>query len=356
MAKVKIKNDGQAFELLQKLLDDPNFATPDVEFENWPRFEMHVKGDRYHSTITPELMESFLDLQKTINKSFALVRYSASSRKLKDSDREDLKILVRVADGSSGFFAALEEQVKTIAEGIAEGFKTMESRHKLIAILAIGTLAIGGYSFNSYVEHQKELRIVELKNIDHEAERAERIHTLTLYKDMSADQSDKVSAAYEKVFSAMPQIQTISEHMAGTYGKIVAGTTDADHITVQGHKVPGAVVHEISKTPRNVAVDDRTASVYRIRGVDHSSKEDYKFKLYDVIKKVEVQATLPKDGTIVTDQLLDVIQGAEWGGKVVLLQLRTKTRSGKVVKAEIEKVTEITNQDGYSDKVAVKAP
>jgi hypothetical protein len=37
-------------------LRDPDAAVPEVEFDNWPRFEMHFKGERYHSTITPELI------------------------------------------------------------------------------------------------------------------------------------------------------------------------------------------------------------------------------------------------------------------------------------------------------------
>lgn len=351
MKKIIIKNDEVALELLQKLLDDPSYEVPEVQFDNWPRFELHVKGERYHSTITPELMESFLDFQKTINKSFALVRYADSSRRLTKADREELKILVEVKDGSSGFIASLQEQVGTIASGIAEGFKNMDSRHKLIAILAIGTLAVGGLGFNSYVESQKELRIAELEKLENQAERDERIKTLELYEKMNAEQAARTSEIYGKVLDKMPQLQTITEHMAGTYDKFVAGTVDAEYINVQGVKVPGVVVDEISNTPRNVSVDDRVASVFLIKGVDHSQSDEYRFKLYDVIRKTEVSATLPKDGSFVTDAILDVIQSAEWGGKVVLFQLRTKTRSGKVVKAEIEKVTEILNQDNYAEAV-----
>jgi hypothetical protein len=347
MAKVVIGTDAQAVVLLRKLLESPRSTIPDVEFDNWPRFEMHVKGARYHSTITPELMESFLDLQKTINQSFALVHYSASSRKLKDSDREDLKILIKVGEGSSGFSAVLEDQVKTIASGIAEGFKNMESKHKLIAILAIGALAVGGYSFNSFMESQKELRLAELKNIDNDGERAERMKALETYKEMSLQQVEKLDMAYGKVLTVMPQIQAISEQMAGTYSKMLASTVDADHVTVQGRKVPGQLVREISNAPRNASTSDRVSSIFRIRGVDHTSKNEYKFKLYDVLKGVEIQAVLPKDGSLVTDQLLDIIQAAEWGGKVVELQLLTRSRSGKLVRAEIEKVTEIINQRNY---------
>lgn len=354
MTKLVIKNDDAAFDLLQKLLGDESFEVPEVEFENWPRFEMHVKGERYHSTITPELMESFLDLQKTINKSFALVRYSDSSRRLTNADRQELKILVEVKDGSSGFLAALAEHVGIIAEGIAEGFKSMDSKHKLIAFLAIGALAIGQYGFNSYVEAQKTIRLAEIQKLENEAERDERIRTLGLYRDMNSEQTAKNTELYSKVLDRIPQIQTISDHMAGTYNKFIAGTVDAEYIEVQGAKLPGLVVDELSNAPRNNAVDDRVASVFLIRGVDHSYGDSYRFKLFDVVRAMEVNATLPKDGSFVTDAILNVIRDAEWGGKVVLLQLRTKTRAGKVVSAEIEKVTEIKDQDGYQETIASK--
>jgi len=56
MGTLVIGSDESALALLESLLRDPNAAMPEVEFDNWPRFEMHVKGERYHSTITPELI------------------------------------------------------------------------------------------------------------------------------------------------------------------------------------------------------------------------------------------------------------------------------------------------------------
>lgn len=354
MAKVVIEDDKSAINLLETLLKNPTEAVPEVEFKNWPRFEMHVKGERYHSTITPELMESFLDLQKTINKSFALVRYADSSRRLTNSDREDLRILVEVKEGSSGFIAKLEDQAETIASGIAEGFKTMTSRDKLIALLAIGTFGFGSYCFSNYVDAQKETRKAELALLESEAEREERTQTLELFRSMAETESARSVEMFKMVTERMPQVQTISEHMAGTYDKIISSTTDADYIDVHGMNLPGAFVDEISQSPRNVAVADRIASVYRIRGVDHRSKGEYKLALFDVIRKVEITATLPKDGSFVTDAILDVIQDAEWGRKVVLLQMITKTRGGKLVKAEIEKVTQITDQEPYDEELATQ--
>ncbi|MCI8210776.1 hypothetical protein AUC61_14655 [Pseudomonas sp. S25] len=349
MGALVIGNDESALALLETLLRDPDATVPEVEFDDWPRFEMHVKGERYHSTITPELMESFLDLQKTINKSFALVRYSDSSRRLTNADRDDLKILVKVGEGSSGFVAKLEEQATAITAGLCEGFKAMDSRHKLITFLALGAMGFGTLGFNYHLDHQTEARKAELAKLESDAERAERMKTLELVKEASEGSSDRYAVLMNMVAEHTPQIQTISEHMAGTYNKIIFATKDSDSINVQGVQVSGAAVDELSNTPRNISVEDRSASVFMIRGVDHRSKTEYKLSLYDVLRKNEITATLPKDGSFVTDKILDVIQEAEWGGKVVMLHLITKTRAGKLVKAEVEKVTRITDQDAYQD-------
>lgn len=355
MGKVIIKDDESALKLLEQLLASDDASFPEVEFRNWPRFEMHVTGERYHSTITPELMESFLDLQKTIHKSYALVRYADSSKRLTKADREELKILVEVTDGSSGFIAKLEEQAETIAQGIVEGFKSMESKHKLIAVLGLGVAGLGYLGFSEYIEAQKDVRKTEIAKLESDAEREERLKTLELFKSMSEGEAARHTELFRMLTERMPQIQTISDHMAGTYDKLISSTADSESVSLQGVTLPGSFVEEISKSPRNVAVEDRLASVYRIRGVDHRSREEYKLALYDVIKKVDVTATLPRDGSFVTDQILDVIQEAEWGQKVVLLQLVTKTRAGKMVKAEIEKVTRITEQDAYEEDQAVAA-
>jgi predicted nucleic acid-binding Zn-ribbon protein len=353
MSALLINSDASALKLLEKLLDNPDADAPEVEFDGWPRFEMHVKGERYHSTITPELMESFLDLQKTINKAYALVRYSSSSsRRLTDADREHLKILVEVKEGSSGFVALLGEQFASISSGIAEGFKTMESKHKLIAILALGLLALGYMGFSDYLENQKEVRIAEVERLESQAERQERYDNLKLVSATSQAQAEKYEKLVSTVIERMPQLQTVSEHMAGTYDKLLASTKDADSVEVQGIAMPGRFVQEISSSSRNRSVQDRMAGVFRIRGVDHRSADEYKLTLFDVVRKKEIVATLPKDGSFVSDAILDVVQDAEWNGKVVKLQLITKTLSNKLVSAQIENVVQIKDQDAYLDDEA----
>lgn len=350
MAAIEIRNDEQALALLKTLLDFPEQELPEVKFIDWPRFELHVKGARYHSTITPELMKSFLRFQTNLNKSYALARYADSSSKLKAAELEELKILVEVTEGSSGFVAALEDQVSKIGNALAEGVKDMEPRQILITLLCLGGLVAGTYSVDSYLDYKKEIRLAEIAALENEAEREERIKTLQVMQQVDAQHSSDMRNMFNQVADQLPQLTSIAGHMAASYDDIIASTSDAEGIELQGRYVDGAVVSELSNSPRNRSVEDRISGVYRIQNVDHSSPTDYRFKLYDVTRRQEIVATLPKDGTLITDQILDLLQDAEWGRKVVALHLITKVRSGRVVKAEIEKVARVEDQARYAEQ------
>lgn len=347
---IEIRTDYDALALLKQLTDDPEAAVPEVNFIDWPKFELHVTGERYHSTITPELMSSFLNFQKNINKSYALVKYANSSRRLNGQEREDLKILVEVGEGSSGFTTMLEAQVSKIGTALAEGVKDMDSKQKLIAIVSIGLMVLGGYSVDTYLENKKEIRLAEINLLENEAEKEERLKTLQIMQQTDVQHTAAVVEMFNKVTDQLPQLITASEHIASAYDEIIASTKDADSIEIQGRYVAGSVVSELSNSARNKSIEDRVSGVYRIQNVDHSNKDDYRFKLFDVTRGQDIFATLPKDGSMVTDHILDLLQGAEWGRRVVALHLVTKMRKGKVVKAEIERVAPVDDQDKYAEQ------
>ncbi|KJZ47622.1 hypothetical protein [Pseudomonas fluorescens] len=344
MKPLVISNDSEALDLLERILDG-EAKLPEIEFKNWPRFEMKVEGDIYKSTITPDLMKGFLELQTAINKSYALARYSASSRNLKDADREELQLVLQVKDGSSEFFAKLIEQI----DKIGDAFMQMESKDKVKTILIIGLFVLGGISYNSYLDNKVQLRTLDVQAITHEADRNERLETLRMVAKQNSPESERANVVYSKAVEQYPEVKSMEGYVAQAYDKLLSGTKDADSVKIQGRKLPGAAVNEISSSKRQASIGDVVTGVYKILGVDHSVDAHYKFKLRDVLRGEEFSATLPKDGAMVTDQILDVLQDAEWNNKVVLMKVLTKNNHGKIINAQIEKVTEITDQEIYSN-------
>lgn len=342
--QVIVRNDNEALELLEQIIQGADIGFDEVKFEGWPVFKLNVKGERYHSTITPELMRAFLDLQTAINKAYALARYSASSRNLKDAERDDLKILVKVEEGSSEFIAKLLDQIDKIGDALMQ----MDSKDKLRAVLGIGLFVVGAYAWDSYLDNKVALREKDIAAIELEAERNSRLDTLKLMERMDDNESKRLQLVLGQVVEKHPEVASMRGYVGDAYDKILSGASDAESITVQGRKVPGEVVYELSTTKRQASVGDVVTGVYLILGVDHSVKEFYKFKLRDVIRGQEFAATLPKDGEFVTDQILDILQDAEWGNKVVLLKILTKNNHGKIISAQIEKVTPILDQENFA--------
>lgn len=345
MYSIIVGNDNDALTLLERIIAGEPIAFGDVKFDNWPRLEINIKGERYNSTITPELMRGFLELQKAINKSYALARYSASSRNLKDSERDDLQILLHVERGSSEFWAKLSDQ----ADKIGDAFMQMESKDKLRAFLGIGLFVVGGYAWTSYLDNKLEQRKLDIQAIELEAERNERLDTLSLMDKLSDKESERLKLVLGHITDQYPEIESMQSYTSEAYDKLISGAADAKVFTAQGHTLPGPVVAELSTTKRQKSVGDVITGVYRIQGVDHSIKEHYKFKLRDVLRNQEFIAVLPKDGAMVTDKIVEILSNAEWKGKVVMLKVLTKNNRGKIVSAQIEKVTEITDQSIYEE-------
>lgn len=345
MNPLVIKSDIEALTLLERIIAGESIAFDDVEFDNWPRLNINIKGERYDSTITPELMKGFLEFQKAINKSYALARYSASSRNLKDSERDDLKILLHVEQGSSEFRAKLNDQI----DKIGDAFMQMESKDKLKAFLSIGLFVVGGYAWTSYLDNKLEQRKLDIQAIELEAERNERLDTLSLLGKFSDTESERLKLVLGHVTDRYPEIESMQSYTSEAYDKLLSGASDAEIFTAQGYSIPGPVVAELSTTKRQKSVGDVITGVYRILGVDHSIKEHYKFKLRDVLRDQEFIATLPKDGAMVTDNIVEILSNAEWKNKVVMLRVLTKNNRGNIVSAQIEKVTEITDQEIYEE-------
>ena len=62
-----ISNENDAYDLLQKLDNkDVELEEPIIEFSGWPILEIKLEGKEFNSTITPPLMRSFLEYQKSI--------------------------------------------------------------------------------------------------------------------------------------------------------------------------------------------------------------------------------------------------------------------------------------------------
>ena len=107
-------------------------------------------------------MKGFIDLQQSIYRSYALVRYNSPNiRALTAEEKSALEIQVKVDEGSSKYEVNFQELFLKFIDLVGG---EMEPIHTTTIVLGIGVMYFGSSSLKSYLEHRREVLSSELKN------------------------------------------------------------------------------------------------------------------------------------------------------------------------------------------------
>lgn len=314
MAELVISNEQQAWDLLDsfvydKLLEDISSIT----LVNWPVFELKLYGEKYNSSITPRLMEAFVEVQKNINRAYAKLYYGKpNSRFLSDEEKAALEIVVRVSPGSSGFQIDLQAALEKFIQGAVH---KMQAKHILGASLIVGLVWGGTTSFNSYLEHERQIKQLDLQKYSQELE----LRRMQLLADALEKQSE---------------IKPVVLEAGDVYNSILKGSARADRLQVAGKDITRDEIKQLVRPTRTRSNQVQLNGMCRILKVDSSKPDHF---------KVEVKF---EDGRIFTARLEEsfistreankkLIQEAEWGHKEIFLIMNANELRGEISQATI---------------------
>ena len=152
--EVVIRSEAEAVEYI-KYAQSGGFIGTQVllKFEGWPHFDINVKGDRYHSTLPAGLMKGLVEYQGALNKAFALISDSKTSKTLSDEDRKNLDVVFRVKEGSSDISSDITKQLGVIAE---QAMMHMSGAEIVVTILGLGIILSLAYLGNTKIRSSVE--------------------------------------------------------------------------------------------------------------------------------------------------------------------------------------------------------
>ena len=192
--KITITNEAQAWDLLSRATTDGMPDDVELVFDGWPTFKMGVQGKDWHSTVPTRVMSPLLDVQKDINRAYANVRYGAGdTRKLKDEERDELEVVVKVSEGSSLYDAELWKQFSTIAEA-AVG--RMNGTETTITVLGLAMLVAAPVMYKAWLaSRQKEKEFDHQLQMSQEESRRLEIFSEALSRQIEIDGIPNAKAA-----------------------------------------------------------------------------------------------------------------------------------------------------------------
>ncbi|MEE6081839.1 hypothetical protein, partial [Avibacterium paragallinarum] len=112
-------------------LTQNNFVFPAARFENWPILHFNVKGgEKYKSTVTSYLIEGVKDFTDEIFRAICVVKYGKPDlRYLKEKDREEFDLVIKIAEGSSNGEGSAEKIANSFFTNMNDTLKSMMVRN-----------------------------------------------------------------------------------------------------------------------------------------------------------------------------------------------------------------------------------
>lgn len=318
-----ISNEDDAIALLKKLVE--GFELEDglnVEFNEWPKFVISIKGDDFYGTIPTRIMPTLLDLQKEVYRTYCITTYGDDSlRRLTKKDREQLELVVKVEDGSSLYETFLEDPfVKILTDAL----------NRMTPTQITATVIIFGLSVTSVFFWKMWLaKRVRDKELDHSVE-------------LSQLEKEKIEVIM-KGMQCFPVGETVSENANEVKHKILANlriddrlsisTESKDDPQVRPMEINGDQAAQLTKTPRETAIERLIKDVFFLKAADFSKPEKVRLTVERLSDKYSFKADVPL-GVLKAEQI-ESLKNNSWNQVNVEMELLVKELHGRYTSAKI---------------------
>ncbi|HMN92964.1 MAG TPA: hypothetical protein PKC60_07015 [Hydrogenophaga sp.] len=314
-----ISDETQAWEALRKATRGGGFPD-DVQLvlNGWPVFKMDIKGRDWDSTVPTRIMSPLLDVQKDINRAYANVRYGADSlRKLRDEERDDLEVVVKVKKGSSIYDADLWKQLTAIGEA-AVG--RMNGTEIVITVLGLGLLLTAPVMYKAWLAARQQEKQLE--------------HQLSL-----SQQETERMQIFSDAMQKQPVLEATKQDVIATQNRMLKATRPGDVMAV--HSVPvgadeaAVLVQTERERSEDVVVDD----AFVVLGNRTDRIEGFRITVRRLSDGLVLQADVPIELPYPQQQL---VQKAEWEKEKIHLTMNASSLRGKLSQAVVISAREVS--------------
>lgn len=256
---------------------------------------MDIKGRDWHSTVPTRVMGPLLEVQKDINRAYAQIKYSEFNlRKLKDEERDELEVVVKVEEGSSIFDAELWQQFSRMAEA---AIGRMNGNQVVITVLGIALAIVAPVMYRAWLAARQKEKEIETQVALSQQETAR----LQVFAD---------------AIKAVPALQVVREDALATNNRFLKAVKPGDRLDMKGVELQGDEAAALAQPEREHAQDIFIDGVFLVLGNRTDKSNGFRITVRRVSDQLTLNADVPLELPYEQQQL---IQKAEWSkGKVRL--------------------------------------
>ncbi|CAG9932220.1 hypothetical protein [Candidatus Nitrotoga arctica] len=317
ITKLQISNEKMAWDVLENALkggyDDKAIS---LSLDSWAEIHLHYDGGKYNSSVPTGVMQSFLDLQKAINRAAAALIYNEfNALRLTSEDRRQFELVVTVSGGSSNYNVDLAKIFNAL---IVKAADKMSGKELVILIIALVALCASTVAWKDYLAMLSDQSKVEL--------------SLNLSKEET-----KRSQILKDALKAEPKLGEMREDLRESQHQFLRSAVGAKSIEVQGINISGADAVDLAQTQPERSKDLHYKESFRILAVDTTNKELVKVKIRGVKKEF---TAFFKDESF-DEKQLTLLKNKLMSREPVHLVVNATMLRDKIKTAEILSVNEI---------------
>lgn len=317
---LRIRNEEEAWEALQSALEDRiSSDLAEISFEGWPAIKVKLNGDEFNSSLTPRIMDAFIQLQRDIYRTYAQVYLGkGTSAALTKDEKAALDFFVQVGPGSTDLTAIFAKAIDKLTTGMV---KKMEAKHWTIVLVSVALMWGANSCLKTYLQEQKDQRQIEAQQFAQELD----------YKR---------NALLVQAMDMRPELRETREDMREFYNTLLKVSTRADSVEVGGHTIPKELAQELVRNPRERSQEVQLNGACRILKVDSSKPQGFfvEIRLED---GRTCTAELQEGFIAQREKNLAIIRDAEWQKKPIYLTINGHELRGGITKAVIIDAKEV---------------
>jgi hypothetical protein len=329
-----IRSEDDAWSILETAIEKGTSEGIDFRFKGWPQIEVYLPDTPQDASISPSMMEAFIELQKTIYRSHTfLASDTGNLRTLSKIEREHFEFRVQVKPGSSDYNIDLTEIAKSLG---ADVVGHMTGPQITITVLGIALIVASVVAFKYWLNSKTEQR-------KSESDDADKRQWLETYQKQLEHDSHRIGLLM-KAIEKQPVLGEIEASAEVARSSIVRAVGQENGGRAFGVELAPEFAAEISTTKRQQSTEIRLAGVYRVARVDTTVADGFRVTLADEKTGEEITASLID--ALVSAEHKVAIQEAEWSKGLIFVELLAKRLRKRVVDAVV------VNVQSHSDESA----
>jgi hypothetical protein len=284
-------------------------------FKGWPIFHVSIEGERYHSTLTPRLMEGFVDFHDQLLRAYAEIRYGAPSLgRLTNLEKAELDLVFQISTGCTDGKGLLDDILNKLFSVLP---MSKLSGAQTACLVTVIVLSFAGYiAFQEWTAYSTENHRI----------------------DVAASSDGKNAELISKLIQALADKELPVEairarsHAVEGYRSIAKGAPDATGMDIQGQHYDSQDLQRVrDNDPADRTRGPRTDDVYieMIKRTKTSLSLSLRLTGHEYVfpGKVDLSTFAPQDVKTLFDSMRD--------SKKIRVQQFSVMEAGEIVSTSV---------------------